>query len=181
MGDKPSHEADFLWARSSKQHIARPWRWLKMKSTEPRKWHNDEISKTTVASLKLCVKWQQSPTCFHLVCIRTATMLFLNIWGHGVKILYSAGWSLDRSSARGPFALQAGTWRPSASTAWRWGLPFIYREQTVTPLLSPDRGWHCALFQQRKHLLKKYGEQICSLFGSMRFKNKVSHRKYWWW
>lgn len=98
-----------------------------------------------------------------------------------MKILYSAGCCLVRSSARGPFALQAGTRRPSASTAWRWGLPFIYTLSANCYSRAPARQ-RCILcpLTAVKAFYSKYREQICSLLDSMWLKNRVSHRRYFW-
>ena len=86
------------------------WKWSLIHAKT--KWHNDEINKNTAASLKPCGKRQQSPTCFHFVLARTGTMLFWCTQANVLKLLYSTGCSLGGSSARGPFALQAGTSRP---------------------------------------------------------------------
>lgn len=148
-GDKPSHEADSTWARSGRQHIAGTWRWLEWSLSHTKtKWHNDEINKNTVDSLKPCGKRQQSPTCFHFVLALTVTMFFWRTQAHVVNILYSTGCSLVRSSARGAFALQAGTSRPSLSTAWRWGLPFIYtlRANCYSHALARQRCILCPSF-----------------------------------
>lgn len=99
-------------------------------------------SDITVMSAKLlCSYWsshhaQHTATCSHVV---PPTMFFFFTNSHGVKILNSIGFSLGRSSARGPFALQAGTWRPRASTAWRWGLPFIWRLRANCYSIVPVR------------------------------------------
>ncbi len=165
-GDKPSHEAVSLWAR---QHIAATWRWLQNRVHYTKtKWHNNEINTNTVDSLKPCGKKQQSPTCFHFVLAQTVTMFFLHTLAHGVKIFYSAGCSLVRSSVRGPFALQAGTCRPRASTAWRWGLPFIYRLRAncYSRALVRQRYILCSL-SAVEAFYSKYREQICSLLNGM--------------
>lgn len=102
------------WARRGK-HIAGTRRWLELRSEE---WHNVEVSKTTVMLLKPCCKTQYSATYFHFVFFPAPSITMLH---------YSTGCSVIGSSASEPFALQAGAWRPSASTAWRWGLLFICR------------------------------------------------------
>lgn len=160
-GDKPNHEANSLWAR---RHIAGAWTWLQNRVHYTKtKWHNNEINKNTVASLKPCGKRQQSPTCFLSVLALSVTMFSLHTRAHGVKIFYSTGCSLVRSSARGTFALHAGTRRPSASTAWRWGLPFMYRLRA---------NCYARAFVKQRCILcspsaveafySKYREQICS-------------------
>lgn len=157
-------------AGSTSQERGGGWKWSLIHTKT--KWHNDEINTNTVASLKPCGKRQQSPTCFHFVLTLTVTMSFWRTRAHVVKILYSAGCSVDRSSARGPFALQAGTWRPSVSTAWRWGLPFIYRLRAncYSRARAKQRCILCPL-SAVKAFYSKYREQICSLSNRMWFKN----------
>lgn len=120
----------------SEQHGARTWRWLEIGFTSKTQWHNGDVSKTTVQLLKRSPRTAYGdmfPRC------SSNNVLFFYKHSHGVKILNSIGCSLGRSSARGPFSLQAGTWRPRASTAWRWGLPFIWRLRANCYSIAPIR------------------------------------------
>lgn len=158
-GDKPSHEADSLRARSAGRHIRRSvevagngvWATARPSDITMRS------TQHTVASFRLCGKRQRSPTCVHFIPALPVTMSFLTCSASCCEPtlfnrLLSGPVLCQRVPLHyklvhgGPMWAQLGDEGSHSCTDW---------EQTVTLVLAPDRGAYCALFQQLKAFYSK--------------------------